>query len=564
MASFSNTIWGRGIYVTIYNNIAESEHTLMKKTLLLILVLYSVHSIGQSKIDYSSISLEDTFDKAFHDSDYSICDSCLFYLERQDSIRFETIGVIGSYYLMLGKPTEAIRFCNLWKNLYRNAYTDGMFDDIYGESYYYLKEYQKAEECFEKYFILSDKLEFIESPDVLAKYAHTSFINHNFNNAAKIYGRWYNLVLLENDESVYSRKAENNKHHLYNYARALINVGAEEKALLILKDATQCNEPQSVHDYELLAHSPTFARELEIPNDLKKEFEKIIETYDIKEYLPDDLIENPMSFWDVLLEHSPSYAKLIKANTKNSLPKTLRRAIQEIDDAEIETDSSLSSCHPKKQGALEQNIQTKLFGGASHLKDLRIYPSMATNAFATPYGHIYLTEGLYYFLNGDENLLLSICAHEVTHFECKHTLISKWQEYSREKKAKILAGVTAGAYAGAMAASGVNMATYGGKLDDDYWDNTVMISAGLATSVLNDAFYKRYVYSRSNEIEADIIAYRFCESIGISGYSFIYALELINDCDYHYFSNSTDDHPTLVYRIMLLKYLYNKEHTVYS
>lgn len=58
------------------------------------------------------------------------------------------------------------------------------------------------------------------------------------------------------------------------------------------------------------------------------------------------------------------------------------------------------------------------------------------------------------------------------------------------------------------------------------------------------------------------MAYRFCESIGLGGYAYIIALELLGNRQGYLKPDKTSDHPTNTYRIGLLKHLYSLEHNV--
>lgn len=93
----------------------------------------------------------------------------------------------------------------------------------------------------------------------------------------------------------------------------------------------------------------------------------------------------------------------------------------------------LEDCNPYMRGELEDSLSTFLYNSTNLIRDLRIYPSSYANAFATPYGDIYLTSSLVDRCLGSTQLLIGICAHEMTHYICKHSLIELWQTYKKEK-----------------------------------------------------------------------------------------------------------------------------------
>ena len=111
-----------------------------------------------------------------------------------------------------------------------------------------------------------------------------------------------------------------------------------------------------------------------------------------------------------------------------------------------------------------------------------------------------------------------------------------------------------------MAGAGLYAASNGVSYEQNYWDSIGIISEGLIEAFEKDAYYFKFKYTRNQEIESDIIAYRFCEAMGISGYAYIMALQLLGDSDVYLRASSTSDHPTTAYRILLLKYLFEKDH----
>lgn len=222
----------------------------------------------------------------------------------------------------------------------------------------------------------------------------------------------------------------------------------------------------------------------------------------------------------------------------------------------------LEDCNPYMRGELEDSLSTFLYNSTNLIRDLRIYPSSYANAFATPYGDIYLTSSLVERSLGSTQLLIGICAHEMTHYICKHSLIELWQTYKKEKSNRIWGGIVAGLYMTGMAA--VNIANtcngYSSYNQSNHYDYG-KTGNQLFTLIAGASPYYQFKYSRSQEIEADLAAYRFCEAIGIGGYSYIMALHLIN-------TNTTEKmkaaknstHPSMSYRIALLRHLYNIEH----
>lgn len=136
-----------------------------------------------------------------------------------------------------------------------------------------------------------------------------------------------------------------------------------------------------------------------------------------------------------------------------------------------------------------------------------------------------------------------------------------WKQYEKEKKNEIIGGVAAGLYAATMTATTLYGAYNGVKYDKSHYDNIVLTSTNLFDAIESEAFYFKFKYSRSQEIQSDIMAYRFCEAIGVGGYAYIMALQLLGENDLYMKSEITDEHPTLAFRIALLKYIYQLDNS---
>ena len=191
----------------------------------------------------------------------------------------------------------------------------------------------------------------------------------------------------------------------------------------------------------------------------------------------------------------------------------------------------LDDCTPFVTGDLEDSLSIYLNNPIRQIRELRIYPSTSINAFATPYGDIYMTSSLVDRCFSSEQLLLGICAHEMTHYICQHSLMELWQTYRKERNNRIWGGIVAGLYMAGMAATTIagSVMGYSSYENNNYNNNYGKTAFQLFSSIADASHYYQFKYSRAQEIEADIAAYRFCEAIGIGGYSYIMALHLINN-----------------------------------
>ena len=110
-----------------------------------------------------------------------------------------------------------------------------------------------------------------------------------------------------------------------------------------------------------------------------------------------------------------------------------------------------------------------------------------------------------------------------------------------------------------MAATSIYSAGNGVSFDQSFYDDIAVTSTNLYRAIDASSFYFQFKYSREQELEADLTAYRFCEAIGLGGYAYIMSLQLLRENDLYMKHDKTDDHPALAYRIAFLKWLYAME-----
>ena len=104
---------------------------------------------------------------------------------------------------------------------------------------------------------------------------------------------------------------------------------------------------------------------------------------------------------------------------------------------------------------------------------------------------------------------------------------------------------------GLVAASDAYATSQGAEIDSEstseYIENTF-------ESASKDSYLYKFKYSREQELEADIIAIRFLEWIGINPQYYIDTLKQLGT-EYDLMYDEESDHPTTKYRIDLLSFL---------
>ena len=168
------------------------------------------------------------------------------------------------------------------------------------------------------------------------------------------------------------------------------------------------------------------------------------------------------------------------------------------------------------------------------------------NAYCTPDGHVNINYGLVKRLQQDPGMLCGVVAHEVCHYMYRHMLVHEYKSLKKEKQNVLGAAFSA---AGASMLNGVAAAA--GKPNENA-DEEIQ---GFFDKAIEETELARYKYSREEEAEADIVAYRFLEWIGTDPGKMIEALERINTDYLRSGDEKESDHPTTKFRIEMLKQL---------
>ena len=500
--------------------------------------------------------------------EYGLAYLCVHELNKRDSLSSEVLYNCANC-LVGGKLyNECLDFCDKWQRKDATNQSDSLFMPIRGECHFFLKDYKKSAKYLSQYDSLLTQHNRVLNTRHKELYAKSLHNISKYIEAESVYKSYFSdVVSLERCHLSDIHKCENRElygYNLYDYAYNSFFMGNESLGMDLLYLSSKCGNKWAQNDYDHLSKCETVMTNLDLKNKFKNQFIEYINRYDFH-YQPNlDLTTNIADdFWTQLLQNNTSYIELQTEIKKPKPRKMLIKACAELISNRNKFLSSLNKNCIDVVGAdpFKQNLVCK-FAGANNrfLNDFKIYIASDPNAFATPFGQIYLTSGLAQKYHFNENLLIGICAHEMTHLTCMHSLVNLWKQYEKERRNAIIGGIAAGLYAATMIASSVYGASNGVSHNRSFYDNMAVTTTNLYRAIYGNALYFQFKYAREQEIESDIIAYRFCEAIGIGGYVYIMALQLLGENDLYMRVDKTDDHPTLGYRVALLKYIYSMEH----
>lgn len=285
-----------------------------------------------------------------------------------------------------------------------------------------------------------------------------------------------------------------------------------------------------------------------------EEFRKYIKKYDMRDSIKDNLIVgDASSYWRAIMDKNKRYQEALEAATKGKksakvAQKNMRDAMQYAYEY-AKTFDSVNYMNPLIDSLVAITGINDIYREAQ----LYVIHEPVENAFVFANGSAYITDALMNRLNFDVELLIGVYAHELVHFTLQHMYAGWYYGDIKKRKNDLLADVFSGLTVGAIVAADMYAATNGvqpPKNRDESYQRTI------------DSFKKeadrntekfRIKYSKEQEYEADILAYRFCEWIGIGGNKYIDALRLIqSDLEIFY---QSDTHPLTSDRIALLEYM---------
>lgn len=177
------------------------------------------------------------------------------------------------------------------------------------------------------------------------------------------------------------------------------------------------------------------------------------------------------------------------------------------------------------------------------------------NAFSTADGYLVVSDRLFYDCENSE--LIGVLAHEMAHFVLQHYIVHENYKKKQKRKNTIIAALST--MGTSMVAAGIQSG--GGmtqKQADEMWENVKKGNDNLIDAFNIRTMLSKYKYSREQEIEADILAYRFMEFIGEDPNDYIKVLEKIRSNSFSNISEVDEkfsSHPLITHRINILKML---------
>lgn len=283
----------------------------------------------------------------------------------------------------------------------------------------------------------------------------------------------------------------------------------------------------------------------------EKEFKKYIEKFDVADEAKSTPSNSPYQFLITSLENNEQLFKFGTDMQKNKgAEKEAKQKVSEIPRFYPEYEASIIE---SMQGVCDTLLIDMGIANIGVDCSLHIVYSEEVNAFCALKEKgfaICLTTGLLDQKGVNYNIIMGYVAHEFAHGALLHHIRGLYAEAKERRKNELLGGIAAGLNA---VAAGANAYTAG--LTGSSYDNTPYLDAieNIGNEIKISTLKYSFKYSREQEIEADLFAYRFLENLGCAE-EFINGLRILGT-QYDTLYSEFSDHPTINQRINFLKFV---------
>lgn len=283
----------------------------------------------------------------------------------------------------------------------------------------------------------------------------------------------------------------------------------------------------------------------------EKVYKTLIGDYDVADEVKTVAKDSPAMFWKSLV-------------STNELLLKFESDIQKGKGAENEAIERLAKTprfYPQYEEAIVEEMQglcdtllidmgiAELIPNCSlhvmYSDDVNAFTVLTEDSFA-----MCVTTGLLSKKGINYDVLKGYIAHEFVHGVLSHHLRSFYAEAKRKRSDRLWGGISSALNVAAAAAQAYNAGMNGLEPSSvDYGSKIEKINEETKMSTIRYT----YEYSREQEYEADLIAYRFMENAG-KGEEFINGLRILGS-EYDDLYDEFSDHPTTTSRIEFLKFV---------
>jgi len=182
--------------------------------------------------------------------------------------------------------------------------------------------------------------------------------------------------------------------------------------------------------------------------------------------------------------------------------------------------------------------------------EIHVFPDNEFNASTYPTGFIAINTGLIEKLDTME--IVAVVAHEIEHFVARHSLNHIYAVKKKERNNKMWAEIGGALAATAVAYAGAVNGQYASTNNAQYTQNVILAGSAFDKDAYLASSRYKMRYSREQEIESDIAAYRFLQFIGVDPKVYLGVLDKIAAMEGYKKTSKKDNHPSAVFRKKVL------------
>ncbi len=296
-----------------------------------------------------------------------------------------------------------------------------------------------------------------------------------------------------------------------------------------------------------------------LPAHAERSFQKFVEKHDVDDVTKNLKSDNPADFWTSMLENNQTYQEFReKMATKRGAEREVDRKISEMVRFE-----------PKYSPDVLEELQPyadSIYSVIGKLKDMEVcfVADKTIDAFSTlsSDGHVVgLNVGLLFAKGMTEDRLLGVAAHEYAHSCLSHIENSLYSDAKRRRRNDLIVAVTAGLQAVSKMTTSIFFplpTTTPDSISKKIIQAEIDNYYGMIQSHHEDLVKYHFKYMQEQELEADLMAFRFLEWSGRDGREYIETLKIL-EANYPYQMTEEEkeisDHPPLRERITFLQFV---------
>ena len=299
----------------------------------------------------------------------------------------------------------------------------------------------------------------------------------------------------------------------------------------------------------VLVFTSLFVYSLCLAADLDYDYKNLIGKLDVADEVKTIEKNSPNLFWGKMVDYNESFKQFIIDMKKNWLPEkealrksaNIPRFYPQYDESVIESAKPYCDSIFNTMGVSDLDVNCSLH--IIYSDDINAYTVLTEDGFA-----ICITSALFTKKGINDNIIRGYIAHELVHGLLQHHTRRIYEVAKKKRKNQLIAGIISGLY---VFSETYNSVRYDASNQDYLYDYSFWIENLNNKSKISTLKYA-FKYSREQEYEADLIAFRFMEYQGL-GEEFLNGLRILGT-EYDDLFDDFNDHPTIISRINFLKY----------